>query len=85
MGFRWDLLVSSAIVIVVAIVVRFILPPAKRASSLLASGYVAVAILLASGMFVRTHSWVIVWAIVTAVSSILVLALLIVFLKRLSR
>jgi nitric oxide reductase large subunit len=74
MGFRWDLLISSAVVVVVAIILRFILPPTRRVSTMLASQYVCLAILLASGMFAPNYSWMLVWAIVTGAFSIVVVA-----------
>jgi hypothetical protein len=74
MGFRWDLSLSSVIVIVVALVLRFILPPAKRISRVLAAQYVGLAALIAMGMLATSYFWMLTWAIVTASFSIVVLA-----------
>jgi hypothetical protein len=59
---------------VVALVLRFILPPAKRISRVLAAQYVGLAALIAMGMLATSYFWMLTWAIVTASFSIVVLA-----------
>jgi len=81
MTFRWDLVVSSAFVLLVGAILRFTLPPRKRVSNFFAAQCAALAVLLAAGMAIHNYPWIGAWVAAIFITNILIFAQLIVFFK----
>lgn len=81
MTFRWDLVISSAFVLLGGAVLRFALPPRKRMSNFFAAQWAVLAVLLAAGMAIRSYPWIVGWTTAVFIATTLMFIELIVFFK----